>query len=128
MDEATWLTRTDPGPMLASLRGRASDRKLRLFAWACVRRVWGLLLDRQAREAAERAEALADGELRAGQVGTSWSGSLVGEGAADAAVGAAWAAHAAGYPDAATAAGEAASAAARAGGRGESPAHCLLLR
>ena len=35
MAESEWLTCTDPTPMLAFLRGRASDRKLRLFAAAC---------------------------------------------------------------------------------------------
>jgi hypothetical protein len=32
VDEATWLAGTDPQLMLDFLRGRASERKLRLFA------------------------------------------------------------------------------------------------
>jgi hypothetical protein len=33
--EQEWLACDDPGPMLGFLRGRATDRKLRLFAVAC---------------------------------------------------------------------------------------------
>jgi hypothetical protein len=40
MTEAEWLACDDPVPMLEFLRGRASDRKLRLFSCACCRQVW----------------------------------------------------------------------------------------
>jgi len=45
MNEAQWLPGTSPVGMLQSLRGKISDRKLRLFACACCRRVWDLLPD-----------------------------------------------------------------------------------
>jgi hypothetical protein len=63
MTDSEWLAATDPEPMLAALRaaGKASDRKLRLFACACCRRVWHLLADPLARNAVEVAERLADG-------------------------------------------------------------------
>src|SRR5262245_8668036 len=61
MTEGEWLACTDPAPMLEFLRGRASGRKLRLFAVACSRRAWGRL-DDLGRAAVDVAEAYADGD------------------------------------------------------------------
>jgi hypothetical protein len=60
MTEAEWLAATDPTPLVRFLEGRASDRKLRLFACACCRRVWHLLPDERSRKAVEFAERCDD--------------------------------------------------------------------
>ncbi len=60
MTEAEWLACADPKPMLESLRGKVSDRKLRLFAVACCRRGRSILRSRTTREALEALEAYAD--------------------------------------------------------------------
>jgi hypothetical protein len=50
---------TDPKPMLDECEGH--DRKLRLFACACARRIWHLMPDKLFRDAVELAERFADG-------------------------------------------------------------------
>jgi hypothetical protein len=49
MTESEWNACADPTPMLEFLRGKASARKLRLAACACVRRVWRLIPDARRR-------------------------------------------------------------------------------
>lgn len=63
MDEREWLACRDPHEMLGFLSDcdRASQRKLRLFAVACFRRIWHFVEDERAAKAAEVAEQFADG-------------------------------------------------------------------
>jgi len=62
MTEAEWLACNDPREMLDFLRGQASDRKLRLFAVACCRTVWPLLVEEEVRRAIELSEKFADSQ------------------------------------------------------------------
>jgi hypothetical protein len=55
--------RTDPQEMLAFLKGRASERKLRLFAVACCRRIWQFITDPESRAVVEVTEQSADGPI-----------------------------------------------------------------
>ncbi|HEV3260586.1 MAG TPA: hypothetical protein VG013_27270 [Gemmataceae bacterium] len=64
MTEVQWLTCTDPMPMLEFLRDKTSDRKLRLFACACCRRILRFIRHSQSREALDFAERFADGLAR----------------------------------------------------------------
>jgi hypothetical protein len=68
MTETDWLTATNPRRLLELLRGRASDRKLRLFACACCRRVWERMRDERSRRAVEVAERYADGLANAAEL------------------------------------------------------------
>jgi hypothetical protein len=58
--EAEWLSCTDPERLLELLRGKVSERKLRLFACACCRVVWNSLPP-SGQRAVEVAERFADG-------------------------------------------------------------------
>jgi hypothetical protein len=64
MTKADWFASTQPQAMLTFLRdtGRATDRKLRLFAAACCRRVWHLVKHEGLLRSLEVAERFADGQ------------------------------------------------------------------
>lgn len=61
MTESEWLDCTDPTPMLRFLEGKATARKLRLYACACCRRIWHHFTDEECRNGVEIAERFADG-------------------------------------------------------------------
>jgi hypothetical protein len=65
MTEIDWLNCADPALLFQQLGDRGSDRKRRLFACACCRRIWHLHILR-GRKAVEVAERYADG--RAGRL------------------------------------------------------------
>jgi hypothetical protein len=56
MTEAEWLASDDPRAKLEFLRDKASERKLRLFACACCRRIDRLIIDPRGRDALAFAE------------------------------------------------------------------------
>ena len=61
MTEAEWLACTDPTPMLEFLRGKVVERKLRLLAVACCRRVQHRLRNAASERALALLEMFADG-------------------------------------------------------------------
>jgi hypothetical protein len=60
MTDDEWSTCTKPAAMLTSIRGKLSDRKLRLFTCACLRRTWHWLADDCLRQATEETESTAE--------------------------------------------------------------------
>jgi hypothetical protein len=64
MTEEQWNASTEPAAMLEFVRTTrvASERKLRLFACACCRRVWHLLGDNRVEHVVVVSEQVADGE------------------------------------------------------------------
>ena len=100
MTEGEWLSSIDPTPMLEFVLGKASDRKFRLFACACCRNVWSLIVEERWRKAVEVAEEYADQACRSERLKKEWDAEGVtavghaidGATATDARWGAEWAA------------------------------------
>jgi hypothetical protein len=78
MTESDWITATNPQEMLEFLRnsGKASERKLRLFAVACCRRIWHLIPVREAKACLDVAERYAEGLAGAGEMGAAIRSSM----------------------------------------------------
>jgi hypothetical protein len=74
LTEVEWDRCTQPQKMLLALRasGRASDRKLRLFAAACCRRIWPHLRDKRSRRVVEVSEEYADGRTTRRKLNAAW--------------------------------------------------------
>jgi hypothetical protein len=72
MMEEEWLACDKPMPMLEFLRGKASDRKLRLFAVACCRRIWPHLVEKRSRWIVEVSEMYADDRVDQGRLDRAW--------------------------------------------------------
>jgi hypothetical protein len=68
MTEADWHTCGDPKPLLHILRDKGNNRKCRLFAVACCRRIECLIVDEPSRRAVEMAMRYADGEATEAEV------------------------------------------------------------
>ena len=64
MTEAEWLACEDPIAMLDSALGEWGNRKFRLVATACCRRLWHLMGERTASGIISTAEEFADGEIQ----------------------------------------------------------------
>jgi hypothetical protein len=60
MTEEEWLACEDPRRMMEAHGDKISDRKLRLFACACCRRIWRRLCDKRSQSAVLTAELYAD--------------------------------------------------------------------
>ncbi len=64
MREKTWLACKDPERMIEFLGARVSDRQLRLFALACVRRAWHFVTDKRIPKLVAVLEGVADGKVK----------------------------------------------------------------
>jgi hypothetical protein len=82
MTEAEWLASDDPDAIAKFPFDGVGDRKLRLFACACCRRVWQHMTDECCRRAVELAEEYADGRATAEVLSSAHNDALLAEYAA----------------------------------------------
>jgi hypothetical protein len=75
--EEEWLTLSDPLKLLAYLHGWRRQRRWRLFACACCRRIWSAVHDPRSRNAVEVAERYADGLASVDELATAREGAAV---------------------------------------------------
>jgi hypothetical protein len=68
MTEQEWLNCTDSAPMLEFLKGKGSERKVRLFVVALARSLWEKIDRQDMRQAIKMAESFADGQATAEQL------------------------------------------------------------
>jgi hypothetical protein len=61
MTEQEWLTATNPFDLLSHINDKMTERKLRLFACSCCRKVWSLLTDERVKRLLLTSELFADG-------------------------------------------------------------------
>ena len=83
MTQDEWLA-CDTQKMLVFLRGKASDRKLRLLACACCRKVWDLLTHEASAQVVEVAERFADGQATPVELTSARASAEIGRAEAEA--------------------------------------------
>jgi hypothetical protein len=74
MTEAEWFSCDDPTTMLVFLRerGRASERRLRLFAVGCCRRIWPKITHETGRQVVEVVERFSEGQATEAELVAAW--------------------------------------------------------
>jgi hypothetical protein len=80
VDEHAWIACDDPDKMLRFLQysGKLRERKSKLFAVACCRRIWHLLVDERLQETVAVTEAHADGNMSAEVMSAAYDVGLMG--------------------------------------------------
>ena len=73
MDSESWEKSRDLKKMIRAVDPQRSDRKLRLFAVACCRRVWNQITTASAKRLVELTEQFADGESESESLRLVWA-------------------------------------------------------